>query len=63
MQDVDHKPGSWLRAPVLYQAAQVRLKDNDDGLNAVKDEVDHKAGKQPAGARAHPGQNNAEQGD
>ena len=63
MQDVDHKPGSWLRAPVLYEAAQVGLKDNDDGLDAVKDEVDHKAGKQPARARPHDCQNDAEQCD
>lgn len=63
MQDVDHKPGSWLRAPVLRKPAQVRLKDNDDGLDAVKDEVDHKAGKQPARPRPRDRQNDAEQRD
>ena len=45
---------------MLCQRAQVRLKDDDEGLDAIEDEVNYDAWKQPARARPNGGQHEAQ---
>ena len=40
---------------MLCECPQVRLKDDDEGLDAIEDEVDDNAWQQPARARPNGG--------
>src|SRR6266404_4133101 len=63
MEELDKNAGSRLGPPVLCKGAQIRLKNNDQGLDPIKDEVDDKAWQQPSRARPDVGQNQTEQRD
>src|SRR5216683_5310757 len=63
MEELDKNAGSRLGPPVLCNGAQIRLKNNDQGLDPIKDEVDDKAWQQPSRARPDVGQNQTQQRD
>ena len=48
---------------MLEKQPQVRIKGDDEGLDAIEDKVNYKAWKDPTRARADDSQNDTEQSD
>src|SRR5260370_4671038 len=62
-QEIDESWSHGLGMPSVIKGSQIRIEDDNQRLNTVEDEMDHKAGKQTAGARPNNGQDHAQQGD